>query len=311
MLLTNLKWTAALVLCGLASAAVVGCQASAEIGTKTETPPPPPPPKPADDDGDGIVGDADKCPKEKEDSKPPDPADGCPTTDADGDGIPVPADKCPDQAEVVNGFEDEDGCPDEKPLVEIKGTEVKINQKIMFEKGKSTITEGSMPVVQAVADVLKKHPELQLVEVSGHASKEGDKTVNLNLTQQRVNAVVKKLVELGVEQTRLLAQGYGFYCPVAPGDSEADLEKNRRVEFKILYQEGKSTGVARGCEEAEKNNAKPKALPPVSKWDAEAAKKSADEAAAKAAGSTAAKPAAGKTPDTAPKPAPKAAPKAP
>lgn len=291
MLLNNLKWTAALVLCGLAGAAVVGCQASAEIGTKTETPPPPPP-KPADDDGDGITNDVDKCPAEKEDSKPPDPADGCPNLDQDADGIPVPQDKCPDQAEVVNDFEDTDGCPDEKPLVEIKGTEVKINQKIMFEKNKSTITEGSMPVVNAVADLLKKHPELQLVEVSGHASKEGDKTYNVFLTQRRVDAVMKKLVELGVEQTRLLAQGYGFFCPVATGETEADLEKNRRVEFKILYQEGKATGVTRGCEEAEKNNAKPKAVPPVPKYDADAAKKAADEAAAKAAPRPAAAPVA-------------------
>jgi outer membrane protein OmpA-like peptidoglycan-associated protein len=112
--------------------------------------------------------------------------DGCPNKDTDKDGIPSPQDKCPDQPETVNGFEDDDGCPDKKPLVQLKETEVQINERINFDKGKAVIEPASMPVVDAVAEVLKQNPELGLIEVAGHASKEGDEKKNVKLTQERV-----------------------------------------------------------------------------------------------------------------------------
>src|SRR5689334_17332609 len=63
---------------------------------KTPEPPKPPP----DSDGDGIADDGtDKCLVEKEDGLPPDPADGCKSTDPDGDGLVGDADKCPMEKE--------------------------------------------------------------------------------------------------------------------------------------------------------------------------------------------------------------------
>lgn len=252
------RWMAAIALCGLGGATVVGCSGEAQIGGRIEAPPPPPP---ADRDGDGIPDEADKCPDAKEDGLPPDPKDGCPNLDADGDGIPIPQDKCPNEPETVNQFEDEDGCPDKKPLVQIVGQEVKINQKIQFAKASSKIEESSNAVLDAVAETLKTHPELQLIEVGGHASKEGDANYNRTLTQQRVESVVKALIGRGVPKERLMPQGYGFYCPLDEGTSEESLEKNRRVEFKILLRDGKPTDIVRGCEGASKAGITPKALP--------------------------------------------------
>ena len=282
----QLKWTAALLLCGFGAAAVVGCHAEAQLGGQVETPPPPPPPPPPDQDGDGILDADDKCPAEAEDGKPPDPNDGCPNLDEDGDGIPVPQDKCPAEPETVNQFEDEDGCPDKKPLVQVVGTKVQINQKIMFEKGKAAVTADSMKVVEAVAEVLKKHQEIELVEVGGHASKEGGEFFNRELSDRRVRQVRKELVKLGVEEARLVSKGYGFYCLIDTGDTEAAHEKNRRVEFKVLFREGKRTKETRGCEASEKKGIKPK-TPEKSPWSSAGAK----PAAAKKPAASAAKPA--------------------
>jgi outer membrane protein OmpA-like peptidoglycan-associated protein len=224
--------------------------------------------------------------------------DGCPNKDADKDGIPTPADKCPDQPETVNGFEDDDGCPDKKPLVQLKDTEVQVNERINFDKGKAAIEPASMPVVEAVAEVLKQNPDLQLVEVAGHASKEGDEKKNLKLTQERVESVVKELEKKGIEKGRMLPQGYGAYCPIDKGESEESLDKNRRVEFKILYRKGKDLGQKRGCEEATKAGVK---LKPVPKLKPEgAAAPAAKDAKDKGAGKDmAAKPGAAAKPDAA------------
>jgi outer membrane protein OmpA-like peptidoglycan-associated protein len=266
---------AALLVFGVAATApLTGCKASLQIGEKKPEAPPAPPP---DGDGDGILDADDKCPDAKEDGKAPNPSDGCPNLDEDSDGIDIPADKCPTEAETKNGFQDEDGCPDEKPLVEVTEKEVKINQKIQFEKGKSEITEDSMKVVNAVAQVLKDHPEIQLIEVGGHASKEGAAALNKSLTQSRVESVSAELVKLGVEKSRLISQGYGFYCPQAEGETPEALEANRRVEFHILQSSGKVVeGAVRGCDESLKAGIKPLAMPAVKPYTAppaDAAKK--------------------------------------
>ena len=270
--LRNTSVTAsALVLLALG---VVGCAGAAQMTGSFEagTPPPPPPAAPADDDGDGIPNADDKCPAEKEDGKAPDDKDGCPNLDEDNDKIPVPQDKCPTEPETVNEFEDDDGCPDKKPLVMLVGQEVRINQKIQFKKGSAGIEDESKPVLDAVAEVLKKNADIQLVEVGGHASKEGDAGFNKNLTQKRVESVSKELVTRGVEKERLFSQGYGFYCLTDTGETPESMEKNRRVEFKVLFRGGKATDMKRGCEGSEAAKIKPKALP-AKPWEA---KKAAD-----------------------------------
>lgn len=297
----KLKLTGALAVCVLAAPMMIaGCHASAEVSTGVKTPPPPPPPPPADQDGDGVADPDDKCPDQKEDGKAPDPQDGCPNVDEDLDGVPIPQDKCPDKAETKNGYQDEDGCPDEKPLAEVVGEEVRINQEIMFEKGKATIQPESMKVVDAVAKVLKDHPELQLVEVGGHASKEGDEYFNRTLTANRVKAVAAELVKAGVDEKRLISTGYGFYCPKVAGETEDALAKNRRVEFKILFRAGKSTGQKTGCEAADKKGVKAK-VPEKPVWTGEAKPAAAPSTkpqlqTAKPAAAAAPKPAATTTP---------------
>jgi len=258
-----------MLLMALSGGALSGCTAEAKMSGNFEAGTPPPPAPPPDDDGDGILNADDKCPNDKEDGKPPDDKDGCPNLDEDGDGIPTPQDKCPTEPETKNDFEDDDGCPDKKPLVQLIGQEVRINQKIQFKKGSAAIEDESKPILDAVADVLKKNNDIQLVEVGGHASKEGDANFNKTLTQKRVDSVSKELVTRGVDKARLLSQGYGFYCPLDAGDTPEALEKNRRVEFKILWRGGKATDMARGCEGATKAGIKPKAIP-AKPWQAPA-----------------------------------------
>lgn len=220
--------------------------------------------KSTDPDGDGIVGDADRCPNEKEDGLAPDPKDGCVSPDPDGDGVLGDADKCPDKPETKNGFEDEDGCPDTAPRVLVTKTEVKINEKILFAFGKATIEPASQNLLDEIAYVINSHPQIEHVEVAGHADKVGTDAVNAQLTKRRAQAVVDALAKRAVDKRRMHAQGYGNHCFLDNGESEASREKNRRVEFKIMRVDGVETGVALGCPEAEKHGIKPVGVPKTS-----------------------------------------------
>ena len=55
-------------------------------------------------------------------------------------------------------------------------------------------------------------------------------------SQQRAEAVVKYLVDQGVEARRLVAKGFGPDKPIGDNATEAGREQNRRVEFNIVQQ---------------------------------------------------------------------------
>ena len=205
--------------------------------------------KSTDPDGDGIIGDADRCPNEKEDGLPPDPKDGCASVDPDGDGIIGVTDQCPSEPETKNAYQDADGCPD-TPRVVVTKTEVKISEKIMFAFAKATIEPASQNLLDEIAYVINDNPQIEFIEVAGHADKIGTDAVNVQLTKRRAQAVIEALVKRQVDARRMRPQGYANYCPLDSADTDAAREKNRRVEFKIMRIDGVETGVALGCEGA-------------------------------------------------------------
>ena len=70
------------------------------------------------------------------------------------------------------------------------------------------------------------------IEVSGHASDEGDHYYNLDLSQRRANIVRRYLIDQGVSPARILARGYGDEAPESENEDAAGRRENRRVEVR-------------------------------------------------------------------------------
>jgi len=51
------------------------------------------------------------------------------------------------------------------------------------------------------------------------------------LSQQRAESVREFLMQNGIEPNRIMARGYGETSPVAPNDTAAGRQQNRRVEL--------------------------------------------------------------------------------
>jgi outer membrane protein OmpA-like peptidoglycan-associated protein len=210
-----------------------------------------------DSDGDQIPDDRDRCPNEPEDVDGFEDDDGCPDPDNDKDGICDPwveksgqavkyakichgSDRCPDQPETFNGYKDEDGCPDELPAVakpklpEVTPTAIVIGEKINFALGKAILADVSKPVLDSVAQVMSKHPEIRVVRVEGHTDNVGGKRRNQKISTDRARSVMKYLVSKGVSAKRLQAAGYGSTRPIVSNDTKEGRAKNRRVEFIIV-----------------------------------------------------------------------------
>jgi outer membrane protein OmpA-like peptidoglycan-associated protein len=186
-----------------------------------------------DNDKDGILDVNDLCPNDPEDKDGFEDQDGCPDPDNDKDRILDVNDKCPNEPETYNGFEDDDGCPDKGRVIVRKG-KLEILDKIYFETDKDEIKAISFPLLDAIAATIKGNPQIQLIEIQGHADERGDDAHNLDLTERRAQSVRRALEERGVEPGRLKAHGYGETKPICTQHNEDCWSQNRRVEFIIL-----------------------------------------------------------------------------
>ena len=124
----------------------------------------------ADNDGDGWTDAADACPDE---DGGPRSTDGCvPFIDDDGDGVEDSGDKCPKRAEVMNGYRDADGCPDVAVLIE--GDALRFGESVtLFEPGAIDLAAGADLALSEIAWQLTQHPELAKVEIGAHVEAVG------------------------------------------------------------------------------------------------------------------------------------------
>jgi OOP family OmpA-OmpF porin len=65
--------------------------------------------------------------------------------------------------------------------------------------------------------------------VQGHTDSQGDPNKNFLLSQARAESVVSYLLSRGIDAGRLTPIGYGSDVPIAPNDTAAGREANRRV----------------------------------------------------------------------------------
>jgi len=112
------------------------------------------------------------------------------------------------------------------------GTKV-VMENIYFETNKATLTAASYPQLNQVITFLKNNETIRL-EISGHTDNVGSLKANLKLSEDRAKAVVDYMVANGIDKSRLESKGYAFNQPIAPNDTPAGREQNRRVEFKVL-----------------------------------------------------------------------------
>lgn len=101
---------------------------------------------------------------------------------------------------------------------------------IKFDVNKATIKPESMGVINNIVKILNDHPELKF-SVEGHTDSDGDDAFNQKLSEERAQSVMNKLVELGIDGSRLTSKGWGESKPVSDNSTPEAKANNRRVEF--------------------------------------------------------------------------------
>jgi outer membrane protein OmpA-like peptidoglycan-associated protein len=220
---------------------------------------------PIDSDGDGVCDGVDTCPDTPTGTSVDE--HGCPN-DTDGDGVTTPTDQCADTPK--GAVVDEKGCPKDADgdgvfdgldqcantpaglKVDAQGcpTEVMEREKELFDTGmirvsnvsfatgKAELLPASFGVLDIVGQVLRRWPELKF-EIGGHTDNRGADKENQRLSEARAKSVeaylLQKYPELKGEN--FTPKGYGESKPLVPNTSEANMSRNRRVEFVVTNRD--------------------------------------------------------------------------
>ncbi len=106
---------------------------------------------------------------------------------------------------------------------------------IQFRTGSATISQASQPLLQQLSELAKQCPGSLIIE--GHTDNVGGDDSNQVLSQQRADAVRNALTELGVDEKRLRAVGFGESKPIASNETPTGRAKNRRIVIAIAQSE--------------------------------------------------------------------------
>lgn len=105
-------------------------------------------------------------------------------------------------------------------------------KNVFFAQSKSVLLPESYPELDRLVRIMKDNMTVE-IQLEGHTDGRGDPKANLELSEQRVNAVKEYLVSKGIAEHRIVGKGFGGSRPKFANDNEEHRRLNRRVEFKI------------------------------------------------------------------------------
>ncbi|HMO05167.1 MAG TPA: OmpA family protein [Kiritimatiellia bacterium] len=115
---------------------------------------------------------------------------------------------------------------------------------IEFDYDKSNLRPQYHDDLDVVIKVLQRDPGAT-ARIEGHADKRptSKRDYNIRLSERRAKAVLDYIADVGgIERSRMTSHGYGFDRPVAPNDTEPNMQKNRRTE--IYIRKGDSSTIS-------------------------------------------------------------------
>jgi len=99
--------------------------------------------------------------------------------------------------------------------------------------GAAKLTADSAKVLDQVIDALKSNAAVN-ISIQAHTDNRGSARVNMDLSRNRAETVVRYLMKGGIDLSRLAAIGYGESRPRKSNKTAEGRSANRRVEIKVV-----------------------------------------------------------------------------
>lgn len=117
-----------------------------------------------------------------------------------------------------------------------EGIKITFPSGILFATNSSTLQQSAKSDILRLSKILNKYKDTNVL-IEGHTDSDGTDEYNQKLSERRASAVADFASSNGVDPSRLETHGYGESQPVAPNDTPADKQKNRRVEIAVYANE--------------------------------------------------------------------------
>ncbi len=131
-----------------------------------------------------------------------------------------------DSAVVTNALENAQANENNEIKIDFE----KIADKGLYDVNSAQISKNSYEGLNAVADFMKRHPDVTL-RVEGHTDSTGNAEYNQNLSERRANSVKKYLTDKGIDSNRITTKGFGATKPIADNSTKDGRAQNRRTEM--------------------------------------------------------------------------------
>lgn len=125
---------------------------------------------------------------------------------------------------------------DESQVVETPRGLVLTLEDATFDSNRAIIRPAARRGLDALAQFLHEHPGRR-VQIEAFTDADGSNVYNLELSQDRADAVALAVIDRGVDAARVRAVGWGERYPVADNDTEESRARNRRVEIIVSKED--------------------------------------------------------------------------
>jgi outer membrane protein OmpA-like peptidoglycan-associated protein len=107
---------------------------------------------------------------------------------------------------------------------------VSLPADVLFDFDKSDIRADAAKSLSFLATLIRANPKGR-TRLEGHTDAVGNEQYNQALSERRAESVKAWLVKnASLDATKLVTKGWGKTKPIAPNDTEANRQKNRRLE---------------------------------------------------------------------------------
>ena len=104
---------------------------------------------------------------------------------------------------------------------------------LIFTQGKAVINSQSFNELDEVVAMMKVNTKIE-IQLEGHTDSQGKADANMELSQDRVDAVKKYLTSKGIAKDRVKTKAFGGTQPLSKDKTEEARSLNRRVEMRVL-----------------------------------------------------------------------------
>ena len=124
--------------------------------------------------------------------------------------------------------------PDATVTIVNDSIKVLFPENLMFATGSAELNQSFGPKMKTFAGILNKYHKTSIL-INGYTDNTGSVELNNKLSNDRANAAKLSLISESVNKGRLHSWGHGSNDPIGSNETVEGRQKNRRVEFIVLY----------------------------------------------------------------------------